>query len=99
MKRLSANKASRAATLQRIASRKAARKLESRRKQRAHQLEIYANPNAGARAIYSQPRMNGNFRPVSPTMQFHLRAMKKRPPIISAAKAPAELGAPLERHK
>jgi len=98
MKRTTANKASRAATLRRIASRKAARKIEGRRKQAAHQRLLNANPNAGARAIYSQPRMNWNFRPLSATMQYHNRVARGKIPQPTLA-APAAVGAPLERHK
>jgi hypothetical protein len=101
MKRNPASKASRRQTLLRIALKKAERRLESRRKQRAHQLEVYANPNSGQRAIYTAPRMNGNFRPDSWAVQFHRRAekAKNRRPRVQVGKSKAALlGAPVERH-
>lgn len=58
----------------------AARKVESRRKRRRLNCELYANPNASAPIVYRSPRMNGNFRPLSWVMQYHLRA-EKRPRI------------------
>lgn len=99
MKRNPANKASRPATLLRIASHKAARRLNSRRKQRAHQRELNANPNAGARAIFSQPRMNGNFRPMSFAMQYHHRVARGKIRLPTLAQPQAAVGAPMERHK
>ncbi len=99
MKRNPASKASRPATLLRISLRKAARRQESRRKQAAHQRELHANPNSGARAIYSQPRMNGNFRPMSFAMQYHHRVSRGKIKVPTLAPAPAVIGAPMERHK
>lgn len=67
--------------------------------QRAHQRELNANPNAGARAIFSQPRMNGNFRPISATMQYHNRVARGKIRQPSLAQPQAVVGAPMERHK
>ena len=104
MKRNPANKASLRQTLLRVARKKGERKVESRRKQRAHQLEVYANPNIGARPIYTAPRMNGNFRPDSWVMQYHNRVRKGKIKKVtltrdSKGKAVAQMiGAPVERH-